>query len=162
MGGLCEKPSMSGTLLACLPSQLYQHSCRALSVVVPMGHSNKYYITSLQSNWEKSEGPFPSVPSPGLRKPESGQWILDRYWGWPLMSMSFKENAGSMLLDRLPGELPSQWGPVSMGLRVGTAAAGEGCHGHPRQVADPPPAHSFSNPGQDRVLHSHSIADIYA
>ncbi|KAK7806757.1 hypothetical protein U0070_026100 [Myodes glareolus] len=59
---------------------LYQHSCRSLSVVVSMGHSNKYYITSLQSNWEKSEGPFPSVPSPGLRKPESGQWILYRVY----------------------------------------------------------------------------------
>lgn len=68
MGGLCEKSSMSATLLACLPSQLYQHGCRALSVVVPMGHSNKCYVTSLQSNWEKSEGPFSSIPSPGLRK----------------------------------------------------------------------------------------------
>lgn len=116
MGGLCEKPSMSMTLLACLPSQLYQHSCRAMSVVVPVGRSNKYYVTSLQSNWGKSEGPFPSVPSPSLRKPQSGQWILDRYWASPLMSMSSKVNAGSMLLDRLPGELPSQWGPVSMGL----------------------------------------------
>ena len=160
MGGLCEKPSMSMTLLACLPSQLYQHSCRAMSVVVPVGRSNKYYVTSLQSNWGKSEGPFPSVPSPSLRKPESGQWILDRYWAWPLMSMSSKVNAGSMLLNRLPGELPSQWGPVSMGLRVDTAAAGEGCHGHPCQVANPPRAHSFSNSGQDHVLHNRSIADI--
>lgn len=158
MGGLCEKPFMSVTLLACLPSQLDQHTCRAMLVVVPMGHSNKYYVMSLQSNWGKSEGPFPSIPGPSLRKPESGQWILGRYWGWPLMSMSFKVNAGSMLLNCLPSELPRQWGPVSMGLRVGTAAAGEGCHGYARQVADPPLAHS--NSGQDHVLYSHNIADI--
>lgn len=163
MGGLCEKPSMSATLLACLPSQLYQHSCRALSVVVPMGHSNKCYVTSLQSNWEKSEGPFSSIPSPGLRKKARVRAVdSGRVLGMASDVYVFQGKCRIRAAGPPSRRASRQWGPVSMGLRVGTAAAGEGCHGHPRQAADPPPAHSFSNPGQDHVLHSHSIADIQA
>lgn len=124
---------------------------------------NKCYVTSLQSNWEKSEGPFSSIPSPGLRKKARVRAVdSGRVLGMASDVYVFQGKCRIRAAGPPSRRASRQWGPVSMGLRVGTAAAGERCHGHPRQAADPPPAHSFSNPGQDHVLHSHSIADIQA
>lgn len=48
MGGLCKKLSVPETLLSSLPSQFYQHTCRAVSIMVSRGHADKLlpYVTA--------------------------------------------------------------------------------------------------------------------
>lgn len=105
----------------------------------PGGSLVSYHLMPLLRGWAKSQGPLATVAGPGLRKPESGQWILERFQGvWPLVTVSIKVNAGSKLPGHLLGQLPNH-----PGTRGSAAAAGDRCHRHLLPVTEQPPTHSF-------------------